>query len=43
MKKRFSDEQMMGIIKEGEVGIPVKEICRKYTLSDATLLKWPKF
>lgn len=42
MKKRFTDEQMMGILKEGEAGIPVKEICRKYGISDATFYTWRK-
>ena len=42
MKKRFSDEQMLAILKEGEAGVPVKEICRKYGISDATFYTWRK-
>ena len=42
MKKRFSDEQIVGILKEGEAGIPVKEICRKHGISDATFYTWRK-
>lgn len=35
MKKRFTEEQIIGVLKEGEAGLPVKEICRrKYPLSD---------
>jgi putative transposase len=40
MKKRFSDEPIVGILKEGEAGIPVKKICRKYEISGA-LYPWP--
>lgn len=42
MKKRFSDEQIVGILKEGEAGVPVKEICRKYGISDPTFYTWRK-
>ncbi len=36
MKKRFSEEQIIGFLKEAEAGIPVKELCRKYGFSDAS-------
>ena len=42
MKKRFTDEQILNILKEGDAGIPVKEICRKYGISDATFYTWRK-
>ena len=42
MKSRFSDEQIIGILKEHEVGVTVKELCRKYGMSDATYYKWRK-
>ena len=42
MKRRFSDEQIVGILKEGEAGVPVKEICRKHNISDATFYTWRK-
>jgi putative transposase len=42
MKKRFTDEQMIAILKEGESGVPVKEICRKHGISDATFYTWRK-
>jgi putative transposase len=40
MKSRFSDEQIIGILKEHEAGVTVKELCRKYGMSDATYYKW---
>ena len=39
-KSRFSEEQIIGFIKQAEVGIPIKEICRKSGFSDATFYKW---
>lgn len=42
MKRRFTDEQMIAILKEGEAGIPVKDICRKHGISDATFYTWRK-
>jgi len=38
--KRYSAEQIIGILKEAEAGIPVKEFCRKYGFSDATTYNW---
>ena len=40
MKRRFTDEQIIGILKENEAGVPVKELCRKHGMSDATYYKW---
>ena len=40
MKKRFSEEQIIGSLKEAEAGIPVKELCRKYGFSDASFYTW---
>jgi putative transposase len=38
--KRYSTEQIIGILKEAEAGLPVKELCRKYGISDATMYNW---
>ena len=40
MKRRFTDEQIIGILKENEAGVPVKDLCRKHGMSDATYYKW---
>lgn len=39
-KTRYSEEQIIGVLKEAEVGIPVTELCRKYGISDATYYNW---
>lgn len=42
MKKRFSDEQSISILREAEVGISARELCRKHAISDATFYIWRK-
>lgn len=39
-KSRFSEEQIIGILKEHQAGIVVAEICRKHGISDATFYTW---
>lgn len=34
---RFTDEQIIGILKEHEAGTPVSELCRKHGVSDASI------
>lgn len=38
-KSRFSEEQIIGMIKEQEAGLPTVEVCRKHGLSPATFYK----
>ncbi len=38
--KRFTTEQIIGVLKEADRGMPVKELCRKYGMSEATLYNW---
>jgi putative transposase len=40
MKKRFSEEQIIGILKEQEAGFPVKEIIRRHGISEQTFYRW---
>jgi putative transposase len=39
-RKRFSEEQIVGILKEHEAGVAVSELCRKHGVSDASIYKW---
>ena len=41
-RSRFSETQIVGILKEADAGIQVKEICRKYGISDQTYYNWKK-
>ena len=40
MNKRFTEEQIIGILKEAEAGAKVAELCRKHGISDATYYNW---
>ena len=39
-KSRFTEEQIIGFLKQADAGMPVKELCRKGGFSDATFYKW---
>ncbi len=39
-RSRFSEEQMIGVLKEVEAGIPVGEVSRKHGVSDQTYYRW---
>lgn len=40
MKKRFTEEQIIGFLKEAEAGIAVAELCRRHGFSDASFYLW---
>jgi putative transposase len=40
MKKRFTEEQIIQVLKEHAAGAKVAELCRRHGISDATLYKW---
>lgn len=39
-RSRFSDEQIIAIVKEQEAGARTADVCRKHGISDATFYKW---
>ncbi len=39
-KSRFSDSQIISILKQAEAGAPVPELCREHGMSSATFYKW---
>jgi putative transposase len=39
-KKRFTEEQIIGILQEQEAGAKVADLARKYAVSEATLYNW---
>jgi putative transposase len=39
-KSRFSEERIIGLLKEQQAGLPVVELCRKHGISAATFYAW---
>ncbi len=39
-KSRFTNEQIIGILKEVEAGVAVKDACRKHGISEQTIYRW---
>lgn len=40
MKKRFTEEQIIGFLREAEEGLPVAELCRRHGFSEASYYLW---
>jgi len=40
VSKRYTEEQMIAVSREGEAGAKVTDLCRKYGMSDATYYNW---
>lgn len=39
-RSRFTESQIVAVLKEGEAGMPVAELCRKHGISNATYYQW---
>jgi putative transposase len=39
-RSRFTETQIISILKEADAGLSVKEVCRKHGISDATFYNW---
>ena len=39
-KSRYTDSQIMAVLKQSEAGTPVPELCREHGMSSATFYKW---
>ena len=39
-RSRYSDSQIINILKQAKAGTPVIELCREHVMSDATFYKW---
>jgi len=39
-RSRFTEEQIIGILKEHEAGVAVSDLCRKHGVIDASIYKW---
>lgn len=41
MKKRFSEEQIIGILREGEAdGVVIRDVCPKHNITEQTFFRW---
>jgi len=40
VKKRFTDERIIGFLREAEAGVAVKDLCRKHGFSEASYYLW---
>lgn len=38
--KRYTEEQIIGVLKEAEAGAKTRDLCRKYGISDVTFYNW---
>ena len=41
-RKRFSVEQIVAVVKQAEVGVPVVEVCRRVGITEQTFYRWKK-
>ena len=39
-RKRYTEEQIIAVLKEAQAGVPIAELSRKHGVSDVTIYKW---
>ena len=42
VRKKYTEEQIIAVLREGEAGTKIGELCRKYGISDATYYNWKR-
>ncbi len=40
VRRKYTEEQIIAVLKEGAAGVPVRELCRKYGMSDGAYYNW---
>jgi len=40
VRKKYTEEQIIAVLKEGEAGVSVRDLCRKYGMSDGAYYNW---
>ena len=40
VRKKYTEEQIIAVLREGEAGTGISDLCRKYGMSDATYYNW---
>ena len=40
MKKRYTEEQIIGFLREADAGVPIVELCRRHGFSEASFYLW---
>jgi putative transposase len=41
-KSRFTEAQIIGVLKEGEAGAEIRELCRRHGITETTYYRWRK-
>ena len=41
-RKRFTEEQIAAVLKQAELGVEVKDLCRKFGFTETTFYRWKK-
>jgi len=41
-RKRFTEEQITAVLQQAEMGVAIKDLCRKFGITEATFYRWKK-